>query len=163
MRRNCNIRHFFVSSDLYKKREKIEAVLKGHHKCRHCSIYDHTIEGDSIYINNRNIQLKDFTSCASKNIIYAIKCPCPFYYIGSSCHTCICEHRSRIKLNILEAPLTAHLQIAGHAYNDFQCIALEQIKQIKYERRDLQRVLLKREAFWTPSKYFAFWGIKYIC
>lgn len=60
----------------------------------------------------------------------------------------VLEHRSRIKRNIMEVPLTQHCLDKGHDFKDFRCIALEVLDTSNSQYKDLQRTLLQRETFW---------------
>lgn len=58
------------------------------------------------------------------------------------------EHRSRIKHQVMEAPLTQHCLENNHDFNKFQCNVLEVIATSAGVHFNSHRRLLQREFFW---------------
>lgn len=110
----------------------------GHHRCGRHSVCPQTLETDKVVFPELNLEidLKHFSNCASKRVIYLIKRPCPKYYIAMSTRairTRIIEHKSRIHQQHLDLPLVPHFVENDHAD--------------KYNKVDVQKMLLRWEAF----------------
>lgn len=135
MRKNRSLKNLLISSDVRDRNITASiAPLREHYRYGRCSTCTQAITGDSICVYGKNIKLRKLTTCASKFIVYLIKCPCPLYYVSSprrALRTHVCLHHSHIKQGDLEAPLTTYFLSTRHNCTDFQFIALEYIKQQK--------------------------------
>lgn len=151
-RKTATIKDLLVHADL-KVDANIENSPNGHFRCLRCAACPLSWETKCIEFSDINFKwvLKSYSSCATKRTIYMVVCPCGLRYIGESMRaikTRILEHKSKIKHAHLDAPLVDHFVSKGHRYDDFKFVVLEVIKTNKYDRKDIRKVLLKREAFW---------------
>ncbi|KAJ1112127.1 hypothetical protein NDU88_000395, partial [Pleurodeles waltl] len=71
-------------------------------------------------------QLKQFTNCASKNVMYCIQCPCSLFYIGKTpqVRKCIIQYQSRILSNVVIVPMVEHCNLMKDAPNDMHWFVL---------------------------------------
>lgn len=124
---------------------------KGHFRCWKCLVCPQTIEGKTIDIPELelHIPLNHFSTCRTSNAVYIIKCRCPHVYRGSSTRPLkarILEHKLRIKLKVLDAPMVSHFLDKAHAFNDFGFSVLYESKLM--DPQMIQKDLLKYECLW---------------
>ena len=95
--------------------------------------------------DQKKYYLKQFTTCSSPFIIYAIQCPCPKIYVGKTIRPLkirIGEHLSNIRNNKVGAPLTQHCTEKQHSHTDLKFWALEKLNISN------EKLLLKKEVGW---------------
>ena len=96
-----------------RKTEKVASVTKCNRS--NCDTWPHLLEGNSfLFKNNSNFRILENMSCASKNLIYVIKCAgCGEEYIGQTgdvLRARVQEKKQQIKTPRYRCiPLTAHI------------------------------------------------------
>ncbi|XP_069467883.1 uncharacterized protein [Ambystoma mexicanum] len=123
--------------------------VHGHFPCGYCCHCGSTTATTTVNINNRVWNLRDHTTCNSKNVIYAITCPCDKTYIGKTSRPVklrISEHKSKIRTGNLTSPLALHFVEHHHDCNDLRWWALEQIRG--FDSNTSANRLSTRENWW---------------
>lgn len=123
----------------------------GHFKCGNCSVVRSQWKQKYSNIEDRDLEIKlqSFTNCGPKNVICFIIPPRELIYIWSpsrALRTRITEHKSKIRNNHLEAPLTAHFTEFGHNPEDLCCLAVETLPRLPH--KDTLKALHRRENVW---------------
>ncbi|CAJ0917619.1 unnamed protein product [Ranitomeya imitator] len=89
--------------------------------------------------------------CAnSKQVVYAIKCPCGKIYVGEASQAIkdrISHHKSDIRCGKFHIPIPYHFREAGHSIAQLRFLVLEQIS-LNRRGGNLKKKLLHREAYW---------------
>lgn len=85
-RRNKNLRDELVrgrfNSNNKKNRNWLHDVApKGNHTCGYCSFCKHMKTDKILRLGRLQHNVKQFVTCRSDFMVYAICCPCSFYYI----------------------------------------------------------------------------------
>jgi len=85
-----------------------------------------------------------------KNVIYLLKCPCGFAYVGKTTRPLkirISEHISNIRNHDIKSLVAVHFSQASHNVSSLRYCGIELVKQ-PFRGGDVNRLLLKWEAFW---------------
>ncbi|XP_069481316.1 uncharacterized protein [Ambystoma mexicanum] len=104
--------------------------VTGHYPCGTCCQCGYTSATNIVTINHRPWKLRGHTTCNSKNVIYAVMCPCKKTYIGKTTRPVklrISEHKSRIRTRNLSSPLVAHFVEHLHSCEDLRWWCLQRI------------------------------------
>lgn len=123
--------------------------IQGHRKCGNCSVCSITIEGQEFTHDHIKWTHCEFTNCKTRNIVYAIKCPCPKLYIGKTTQQAnqrIVQHRSRIKNKVLTAPMVQHFVNHNHSEKEFEWTVLSCVKPPP-RGGNMENMLAKKEAY----------------
>lgn len=131
LRRKRNLRDLLMFHKPATAENNGDRLPSGFHACGHCQVCKLAIQLDSLTHNGINIVNKEFMTSSIRHIIYYVKCGCSLAYIGYTkrmIRTRTGEHRSRIRGNILDAPMVPHFVNAGHGEDDFSFCVLEHIK-----------------------------------
>ena len=107
------------------------APVVGHYKCGNCPVCPYTRNTKSFKHHEIDIELRSATNCNTNNVVYCIWCPCGQIYIGQTTQcvsALICEHRNRIRCNVVNAPLVSHYQEKGHTADDITWQVIEKVK-----------------------------------
>lgn len=126
------------------------SIVVGHPSCWNCSVCPLNIKTTKINFPNLGFSHHYFSNCRTKMCVYLLICKCKLRYVDSTQRPLkirLQEHRSRIKHEILEAPLTQHCLEMKHDFKDFQCIVLEVVTTNAGMHSDLNKRLLQRETF----------------
>mgnify|MGYP002804506061 FL=1 len=102
----------------------------GHSKCGSCTVCKYTHNTKKFIHGHIEHDLKSLTNCNSKNVIYAVWCPCNLIYIGQTTQKVkdhITQHKSRIKCKVDNAPLVAHFMDKGHTQEDIRWQVIESV------------------------------------
>lgn len=94
-------------------------------------------------------ELKVFSNCQTKYVVYLLECACLLRYIGSTqrqLRVRIQEHIARIRNQVKEVPIVQHFLDKGHKADDLRVVVLEVVEAQSY--RDRGKLLLQREAYW---------------
>nr|XP_008123603.1 PREDICTED: uncharacterized protein LOC103282659 [Anolis carolinensis] len=150
-KRSKNLKDILIHSDFKISNKEPRNIITGKFKCGHCDVCGLTsnikqFQHPSLPIK---INLKNYMTCSSENVIYVIRCPCDLLYIGMTSRSLkirIQEHHSKIKRGSLDSTLYTHFQQKSHPYNSFKFLALEKVCAAGYT--DIKTSLLRREAFW---------------
>lgn len=133
-RKNKNIRNSLVKTyrDIKTPLQTTLFGLKavGNNKCGSCSICDACIITSEMVFNNITVKCNTLSNCRSKNLIYLLVCPCGLGYVGETgreLRVRLLEHRSAIRTNKVNAPLTDHFSRFNHKSDEFQWFILEKI------------------------------------
>lgn len=125
----------------------------GHYRCGSCSVCPISTVCKQIDFLDLGFShvLGQFSNCKTKMAIYLLTYHCNLRYVGSTRRQLkvrIQEHVSRIRNNVLEAPLVQHFKTVGHSETDFSCVVLETINPWVDQHKDHYRELLRRESYW---------------
>ena len=155
-RKGKNIRQHLVRAQRRGRQDKDESIVSrlglppvvGHFRCHKCVACKFTQDVKSVMINDIKIDLKRFSNCNTKNVVYCINCPCKLFYIGQTgqaVKTRILQHRSRIKCKVQGAPLVSHFTELSHSENDLEWYVIFVIDK---DRRggSIQSTLTRKEA-----------------
>lgn len=150
-RRTKSLRSILVHSEFSAPNHCDSTAITGHHKFGQCDICALTITVKQTAFPDKGFThtLTSFSNCKTKFCVYLLECFCGKRYVGSTrwqLHVRVQEHISRIKQQVLEAPLVNHFISAKHEPTDFRVVVLETIQPAVY--RDCLRLLLQRESFW---------------
>ena len=121
--------------------------IVGHFKCGNCSVCPFTTNTKTFRHGEIEIQLNSMSNCNTDNVIYCIWCPCRLTYIGqtSQCFRArICQHRSRIRCNMENAPLLSHFQDMGHSADSLKWQVIEVVR-LPDQGGNMNTLLFKRE------------------
>lgn len=148
------IRIIRASDEPHRKNESLRPFLNlqpvaGHHKCGNCQACSSTLEGTEFIHKQERWKQIEFSTCKTRNVVYAIVCPCQLVYIGKTFQEIrqrISQHRSRIKNKVPIAPLVMHFQEKGHTEKDFYWTVLNAIK-LDDRGGDPEGTLLQSEAY----------------
>lgn len=148
LRRTQGIRNILIRTGI-QHTHPVTYRPTGHYPCGKCTSCPQAWRTSKLDFQDKKIgkTLGEFTNCSTKWSIYLLECPCGLHYVGSSRHalkTRLSEHRSRIKNNIMEAPLVAHF----YQYSDFRTVIIETIHTEAFNKVDRYRRLLQRELYW---------------
>ena len=151
LRRSKSIRNLITHTECKSEDVETSGLMCGHFKCHNCVIckFAWVTKHVSLPENDFELKLTKFSNCNTKNCIYLWICTCGKKYVGKSTRPIkirIGEHRSRIRNRNLEAPLTAHYVEMGHSPEDFKFVVLEVVSAQPFEKIDIERVLLQKEA-----------------
>lgn len=83
-RRTKTFKNSLIRTDVLPAPERISSLPSGHFKCGPCKICRMAWEGNKFQVNNYEIVLKSFTTCATEGTVYLWRCPCPQYYVGKT-------------------------------------------------------------------------------
>lgn len=91
----------------------------GNYPCGNCAQCHHTFKTFDFCHprSGKRIPIKGVITCHTKNIIYAIRCPCDLYYVNKSTRCLkqqISEHKSSIRRNDPNYPVAVHLNKFSH-------------------------------------------------
>lgn len=156
MRKNTSIGQQLIRADSFIPKPKSDLIAKwklkpvcGHHKCGNCVSCPSTIEGNLFDHNAIKWKHDMFTTCKTKNVVYAVVCPCNRVYIGKTCQAVnvrITQHRSRIKKKVVSAPMVEHFIEKNHDANDFKWTVLTWIDP-RHQSPNIESALLRKEAY----------------
>ncbi|CAJ0962964.1 unnamed protein product [Ranitomeya imitator] len=76
-----------------------------------------------------DIPIQGFFTCNSKEVVYAIKCPCGKMYVGETTQAIkdrISHHKSDIRCGKYHLPIPNHFREAGHTVAQLRFLVLEQ-------------------------------------
>lgn len=115
-----------------------------------------TIKGNQIVIlsTSQIIYLNSYTNCSSKEVIYHMSCECQKVYVGMCSRTVrtrIVEHRSKIRNQVIDAPLVANFLEKGHSDSDLKWSMITKLKHPQYHDTDINKALQHLEAFWITN------------
>ena len=116
-----------------------------------CTACKHAIVTTKIIKEDVHFEIElNYSNCRTKNVIYLCKCSCPKWYVGKTTRqirTRILEHKSRIRNNVMEAPMTKHLIDAGHSEEDLQFLVIKVLKRMPFHHQNIEQMLLKEENY----------------
>ncbi|CAJ0918932.1 unnamed protein product [Ranitomeya imitator] len=111
-----------------------------------CAQFANVLKGPSISHPQTGVDIPffGFFTCDSKQVVYAIKCPCGMIYAVKDR---ISHHKSDIRCKKNHLPVPYNFNTAGHSIAQLQFFVLEQISM---NRRggDVTQKILAREAYW---------------
>lgn len=124
---------------------------KGTRQCLNCINCNNVIGGNKLQHpqTGESISLQHSADCNTKNVVYAIKCPCGLLYVGKTERKLkirITEHKSTIRNNNPNSSLAVHWNTARHTIAQIRFQVIEEV--LPKSGRDLSCTLLRREAFW---------------
>ena len=101
----------------------------------------------------QKVKVKGRITCRTKYVVYLIKCPCGYCYVGKTkreLRTRITEHKSNIRTKDEKSPIARHFNSIGHDICTMRFQGIESVNPLK-RGGDRDRLLLQREAFWIHS------------
>lgn len=137
--------------------------------CQHCSAIT---KGEFVVhpLRGNQIPLKGYYTCNTKNVIYALKCPCGKLYIGQTSRAIklrLNEHKSNIKRysqktikdnsdkktidtnkSYGESSVARHFFEARHGIAELRWQIIEEVYG---DPTQIERNLLRREAYWITT------------
>ncbi|XP_078512251.1 uncharacterized protein LOC144771879 [Lissotriton helveticus] len=116
----------------FKKPTKIQ--FKGMSKCLNCIHCNNVISGNTLMHPSKGhkIDLQYTGTCDTKNVIYAIKCPCGKIYVGQTERKIkirISEHKSNIRTKYLKSAVASHWHECNHQISQLKFTILEILPQ----------------------------------
>ncbi|CAJ0930540.1 unnamed protein product, partial [Ranitomeya imitator] len=137
-RRPSNLKNSIVRADIGSRLKVSRQAFfyKLHRKCAQCA---NVLKGPKISHpqTGSDIPIQGFFTCNSKDVVYAIKCPCGKMY-------------SDIRCGKYHLPIPNHFREAGHSVAQLRFLVLEQVS-LNRRGGNLRKKLLQREAFWIYS------------
>lgn len=139
-------------SDIRRIPEK-RFVTTGHFKCGSCSCCSQAWETRLLHLPSVNFKMdiNFYSTCNTKMCVYLVQCFCGMNYIGSTRRKLkvrMCEHRSRIKNKVPDAPMVQHFEDKNHNPEDFKSLVLEKVSLYREQGGDIHKKLAQRETFW---------------
>ncbi|XP_078504418.1 uncharacterized protein LOC144762977 [Lissotriton helveticus] len=125
------------------------SLVSGNFKCGTCSVCPQCITGNSFEYNGKKLVPSTFNNCRSQNVIYLLLCPCNQGYVGETSRelrTRVLEHKSAIRTNKCNAPLTEHFKSMNHSCEDIRWFILEKIRINR--RGDVEKLRKTREQWY---------------
>lgn len=122
-----------------------------------------TIRNFRSRVTDQLFDCRTLTTCATKNVIYLLQCPCGIQYIGKTKRTLktrISEHIRNIKKQVMGHSVSNHFSVCqkGCPEGLSFCI-VEQVKN-KWRGGNIERELAQKEMFWAYTlKTFAPQGL----
>ena len=110
------------------------------------------ITGDSLIHphTGKKIKVRGRITCKSKYVVYLLKCPCGFCYVGKTkreLKTRIIEHKSNIRNKDEKSPVARHFNTTKHDICTLRFQGIEVVNPLK-RGGDRDKLLLQREAYW---------------
>ena len=99
------------------------------------------------------MKVKGRITCKTKYVVYLLKCPCGFCYIGKTkreLKTRIIEHKSNIRLKDEKSPVARHFNKEKHEICTLRFQGIEVVNAPK-RGGNRDRLLLQREAYWIHT------------
>ena len=155
-KRANNLSDKLIKNDISKKPQHFLANLpSGNFPCKGCTNCNAMITGDSVIHphTGKKIKVKGRISCKTKYVVYLLKCPCGFCYVGKTkreLKTRIIEHKSNIRNKDEKSPVARHFNNIKHDICTLRFQGIEVVKPLK-RGGDRDRVLLQREAYWIHA------------
>ncbi|OCU01983.1 hypothetical protein XELAEV_18007742mg, partial [Xenopus laevis] len=142
-----------------KKSRFLGKPKKGTFPCLNCICCASIIKGNTVNhpTKGTKINLKDYTTCDSKHVVYMLKCPCGLAYIGQTSRAVkerIKEHRGNIRNfkmgTATDTCVSRHFYSKGHNVSQLKWMNLEQIK-MPNRGGDIKKILTQKEAYWIKK------------
>ncbi|CAJ0954363.1 unnamed protein product [Ranitomeya imitator] len=140
-----NLRNKVVRADIgsrltMPKQLFLRTQKKGTFPCLQCAQCANVLKGPKISHpqTGADIPIQVFFTCNSKQVIYAIKCPCGKVYVGETMQTIkerISHHKSDIRCGKNHLPIPYHFQEAGHSVTQLRFLVLEQRSDLEFNIR----------------------------
>ncbi|XP_069473373.1 uncharacterized protein [Ambystoma mexicanum] len=153
-KRGHNLRDKLVRAEKPPKEKQmlLSSRKKGTYPCLACIHCNNVIKGESVThpLTGKKYKLKDFATCISTGVVYAIKCPCGKLYVGQTSRAVkerITEHKSNIRCKNVKSPLARHFLQSSHTVAQVKYMVLEVVKK-SYRGGDYQSTLSRREKYW---------------
>lgn len=137
----ANFAHFFNITGCYK--------CKGI-KCKTCGFISH---GQKSFCSKDvcTFSIKQFICCITQFVIYGLRCPCGFFYVGRTLHamrTRFGEHRRLIEKGSEKHSVPCHFKHKhGGSTEGLELFGIESLSMSIPEGERFAR-LCKRESFW---------------
>ncbi|CAJ0926946.1 unnamed protein product [Ranitomeya imitator] len=138
-RRPCNLKNKIVRADIgslssVPRQHGRQTQRKGTFPCFQCAQCANVLKGPKIShpLTGTDIPIQGFYTCDSKQVVYAIKCPCGKIYVGETTQAIkdrISHHKSDIRCGKDHLPIPHHFREAGHGVTQLRFLVLEQISQ----------------------------------
>lgn len=124
----------------------------GYYACGTCWYCAFTLSGKYRHDSCLDLDLKScwHATCMSTFVVYLI-CPCQLYYIGRTTRQIkvwLMEHASRLRMEMLSAPMVEHCYLLGHTFEQLNWRAIDHIPEDQQGRGNRAYYLQKREQFW---------------
>ncbi|OCT91664.1 hypothetical protein XELAEV_18014723mg, partial [Xenopus laevis] len=160
--RGRNLRDSLCPSDIFQHKRQAPfwgPPKRGTFACLNCICCSSIIKGESVShpTKGNTINLRDFSTCETKNVIYMLKCPCGLAYIGQTSRAVkerIKEHRGNIRNfkpgTQSDTPVSRHFAFHGHNQMQLRWLVLENVKLPK-RGGNIQKLLLQHEAGWIKK------------
>ena len=138
------------------QREENRGCKKCHKKCDLCKNY--LIQASKFQTSTigRQYPIQQVLSCSSRNVIYLTTCAkCNLQYVGSTStefKVRFRNHKSNMLKNKRTCELTIHFNDSEHEISHINFSIIEQIRSFENSLH-LERLLLTREAYWTPQLF----------
>ena len=133
----------------------LSTLPPGNFPCKGCINCNAMITGDTIIHphTGKKIKVKGRITCKTKYVVYLLKCPCGFCYVGKTkreLKTRIIEHKSNIRNKDEKSPVARHFNNIKHDICTLRFQGIEVVNPMK-RGGDRDRLLLQREAFWIHN------------
>jgi hypothetical protein len=109
-----------VIADEYVHPQRFLTTLpSGNFPCHNCVNCNAIIKGDFfLHLHTgKKMYIRGRISCKTKCVVFVLKCPCGYYYVGKpkrECKVCITEHKSNIRNGDEKSPVARRFNAAGH-------------------------------------------------
>ena len=139
-RRGCNLRDKLVHADCQPQKKISQALLhllllpNASYECRGCAQCNNMMKCEYFCHphTEKRFQINDIITCSTTHVIYIIKCPCGLCHVGkTSCSLKerIIEHKSSIRRNDRDYPVTIHFNDLKHDISTFfRFCGIEKVK-----------------------------------
>ncbi|CAJ0962968.1 unnamed protein product [Ranitomeya imitator] len=135
-RRPSNLKNSIVRADVGSRSKVprqtfLQTSQKGTFPCLQCAQCANVLKGPKISHpqTGSDIPIQGFFTCNSKEVVYAIKCPCGKMYVGETTQAIkdrISHHKSDIRCGKYHLPIPNHFREAGHTVAQLRFLVLEQ-------------------------------------
>ncbi|XP_077113688.1 uncharacterized protein LOC143768964 [Ranitomeya variabilis] len=156
-RRPNNIRDQVVKADIGSslrppRQTFLGTERRGTYPCLNCACCSNVIKSNTITHpqSGKQIPIRGFFTCESKNVVYTVKCPCGLLYVGETTQHIrerISSHKSTIRCKKTWLPLPYHFVAANHSVSQLRFQVLEQVERPR-RGGDHIKLLRQRESYW---------------
>ena len=148
-KRAKNLSDQLVKNDIYvRPKHFLNSLPSGNFPCKGCINCNAMITGASVIHphTGKKIKVKGRITCKTKFVVYLLKCPCGYIYVGKTkreLKTRITEHKSNIRNKDEKSPVARHFNEAKH---DICTLRFQGIELVEPLRRggDREKALLQR-------------------
>ncbi|OCT59100.1 hypothetical protein XELAEV_18001588mg [Xenopus laevis] len=127
-----------VRSDLGGKQIR-QSVLRpknnGTFPCLSCNCCSNCQKGDTVYHPRKGnpIKIRGYYTCTSTFVVYIVKCPCGYLYVGQTTRMIrerIREHTSAIRLKKTDQAVASHFVEKGHGVQQLKFQVLDNVPKL---------------------------------
>ncbi|OCT73971.1 hypothetical protein XELAEV_18032932mg [Xenopus laevis] len=126
-------------------------VIRGS-KILSCNCCSNCQKGDIVYHPRKGdpIKIREYYTCTSTFVVYIVKCPCGYLYVGQTTRMIrdrIREHKSAIRLKKTDQAVASHFVEKDHGVQQLRFQVIDNVPKLQ-RGGDRNKELLIKEAWW---------------